>query len=402
VREPQEGTILTVVRALAERADEVAGLPLADALAETLAAGERALARTPEQLPVLADAGVVDAGGAALLELVRGVAAHVAGAPIPELDAVAAELPLEAVHREQSRFRYCTSFFVEGRDVDPGALEREIEPLGDSLLVVGSPGAVKVHVHTDAPGDVLALATRVGVLEEVDIKNMHVQAVEREERLAREVTVCGAVAVCAGDGNRKLFESLGATCVEGGQSMNPSTADLVGAAERLGAAEIVLLPNNKNVILAAEQAAEASSKPISVVPTRSLQAGLAAMVAFDASRPASENVPEMEEAAAGVLAGAVAQASRAATLDGIEISEGAYVGLVDEQAVASGPDLAVVARAVAERVLEDGPDVLTVLLGAETADVEPVLDAIRAQHPDVELECHVGGQPHYPLLFAAE
>jgi len=167
-----------------------------------------------------------------------------------------AGIPLEAVHQELSRYRYCTSFFVEGKDVDPEDLERELTKLGDSLLVVGGPGAVKVHVHTDEPGAALALATERGVIEEVDIKNMHVQTADRTERLEREAGMTGAVAVVLGQGNRRLFESLGAATVEGGETMNPSTADLLAAVESLPEQGVVLLPNSKNVVLAAEQAAE--------------------------------------------------------------------------------------------------------------------------------------------------
>ena len=283
VRNPQEGTILTVSRALAERAEEVApGAAVEDLLTEVLAAGEVALARTTEQLEVLRQAGVVDAGAAGLVEIVRGVTSCVRGEELPEPAPLLEPIPLEAVHQELSKFRYCTSFFVEGDRVDPKELEPELLKLGDSLLVVGGRGAVKVHVHTDEPGAALALATAVGVIEEVDIKNMHMQTFEREERiLAAEPTVCGVVSVCAGGGNRRLFESLGAACVEGGQSMNPSTADIVGAIEALAAAEAIVLPNNKNVILAAEQAVVATSRPTRVVATRSVQAGLGAMVAFE-------------------------------------------------------------------------------------------------------------------------
>ncbi|MGH3043963.1 MAG: DAK2 domain-containing protein, partial [Gaiellaceae bacterium] len=201
VRNPQEGTILTVARALAERAEELAGtdVSMEDVLADLVAHGEQALAATTEQLDILKQAGVVDAGGAGLLEIVRGVASHVRGEALPEPAPLLEAIPMEAVHLELSAFRYCTSFFVEGDAVDPDTLEAELLKLGDSLLVVGGPGAVKVHVHTDEPGAALALATSVGVIEEVDVKNMHVQTAEREGRLlAVEPTLTGVVAVAAG------------------------------------------------------------------------------------------------------------------------------------------------------------------------------------------------------------
>ena len=306
------------------------------------------------------------------------------------------------MHQELSRYRYCTSFFVEGKAVDPEELERELTKLGDSLLVVGGHGAVKVHVHTDDPGSALALATERGVIEEVDIKNMHVQTTDRTQRLEREVGVTGAVAVVLGDGNRRLFESLGASTVEGGETMNPSTADLVAAVEALPERGVVLLPNSKNVVLAAEQAAGQSGKDVRVIPTRSLQAGLGALVAFDVGRPLDVNVSEMEEAAAAVRAGSVARASRAAKVGDVDVAEGEFLGLVEGEPVASGEALEPVAADVVVRLVGDGADVLTVLLGDGGGESDGVVDAIRAAHPSLEVEVHEGGQPHDPLLFAVE
>jgi DAK2 domain fusion protein YloV len=404
VRNAQEGTILTVARELAERAEVLAESEptLEDALRDLVAHGEEALARTQEQLDVLREAGVVDAGAAGLLEIVRGIAAHVTGEALPEAAVEAGPLPLEAVHQELSRFRYCTSFYVEGDEVDPERLEAELSRLGDSLLVVGGAGAVKAHLHTDEPGAALGLATAVGVVEDVDVKNMHAQTRDREQRLSRGETVSAVVAVSAGAGNRRLFESLGAVCVEGGDTMNPSTADIAAAVEAAGAREVVVLPNSKNVILAAEQTSEATSKSVRVVPTRSLQAGLGAMVSFEPGRTAEENAAEMEQAAAGVRAGAVTRASRTTTLGGLEVEEGQFLGLVDGEPVATGPALEPVAREVVERLLGDTTDVLTVLVGEESEGVEALTAAVRDAHPDLEIEVHGGGQPHYPLLFSAE
>jgi dihydroxyacetone kinase-like predicted kinase len=344
---------------------------------------------------------VVDAGGAGVLEILRGIAAHVRGEPLPELEGVTGGIPLAAVHQELSRYRYCTSFFVEGETIDPEELERELTKLGDSLLVVGGPGAVKVHVHTDEPGAALALATDRGVIAEIDIKNMHVQTADRTQRLERE-GVTGAVAVVLGGGNRRLFESLGASTVPGGETMNPSTADLLAAVDALPESGVVLLPNSKNVVLAAEQAAEQSGKDVRVIPTRSLQSGLGALVAFDSSRPLDENVAEMEEAAAAVRAGSVARASRSATIGAVNVAEGEFLGLVDGEPVASGEALEPVATDVVARLVGDGADVLTVLVGHGAGGSEGVVDAIRVAHPSLEVEVHEGGQPHYPLLFAVE
>jgi hypothetical protein len=408
VREPQEGTILTVARELAERAESLdADLPLPDALAEIVAHGEVALAATREQLETLRAAGVVDAGGAGLLELVRGITAHVRGEPLPEAPILEASLPVEALHQELSRYRYCTSFYVEGENVDPGRLELELGDFGDSLLVVGAPGAVKIHFHTDDPGRALSLGAAAGVLDEIDIKNMHAQTAERETRLTAAAEDGSAqtavVAVCAGAGNERLFRSLGAAIVvEGGQTMNPATSELLAAVEAAPAPDVILLPNNKNVVLAAEQAAAAASKPAVVVPTHSLQAGLAALVAFDPSGAAAENAEAMRDAAGAVRTGAVTRASRDATVDGLDVREGQFLGLVDGEAIAAAEEAEPAARDVLERLLTGEPDVLTVLVGDEAPDVESLLAEVSSAHPQLEVDVHEGGQPHYPLLFGAE
>jgi uncharacterized protein len=406
IREPQEGTILTVARALAERAEEVdPAAPVAESLVHVVTAGEEALARTQQQLATLREAGVVDAGGAGLLELLRGITAYVRGEPLPETASVPVRLPLEAVHRELSRYRYCTSFYVEGEDADPRRLERELGELGDSLLVVGSPGAVKAHVHTDEPGRALSLATAVGVVEEVDIRNMHLQTAQRSERLAATTrrAVSDVVAVCAGAGNARLFRSLGAAVfVEGGDSMNPATSELVAAIESASAEDVLLLPNNRNVVMAAEQAATSSEKRVRVVPTTSLQAGLGAMVAFDGLRTAEENAAEMEAAASLVRAGAVMRASRSTVMDGLAIEPGQFLGLIDGEVVARGARLDAVAREVVERLLFDGSDVLTILLGEDVTATDNLREEIEAAHPELEVEVHEGGQPHYPLLVSVE
>jgi dihydroxyacetone kinase-like predicted kinase len=286
--------------------------------------------------------------------------------------------------------------------VEPDSFEAQLEPLGDSLLVVGAPGAVKVHLHTDEPGKALALATAVGVIEEIDIKNMHVQTADRTQRLERQVGVTGAVAVCLGAGNRRLFESLGAVCVEGGETMNPSTADIASTIESLPEGAVIVVPNSKNVVMSAEQAAGASSKDVRVVPTRTLQAGLGALVAFDAQQPLEDNAAAMEEAASAVRSGSVARASRTATIGPVEVEQGQFLGLVDGEPVTAGPTLEPVAREVVERLLAGAADVLTILLGDEAVDSDEFVEGIRTAHPHLEIEVHEGGQPHYPLLFAAE
>ena len=402
--------MLSVIREMAEEGESAESdhLTKPELLARLVKRGEEAVARTPEQLEVLREAGVVDAGGAGLLEIVRGLAATAAGEPLPEAPAAREEPNIDAIHQELSPYRYCTTFMIEGDDLDSDGIEKELEQLGDSLLVVGDPEALKVHVHTDDPGSALAIGTRAGVIEGVEIANMHQQTLQREQRLLEAVpdappTTTGVVAVVAGDGNRKLFESLGAMrIVEGGQTMNPSTAELVEAIESTSAAEVVVLPNNANVILSAEQAVGLVGKPVTVVPTDSLPAGLAAMLAFDPDRPAEENAAAMNEVLDEVKTGEVTIASRDVDMNGVSVRKGAWLGLADGKAVAGGADFDDVAAAVAERLLEEPRSVMTLLTGADEPELDSLLERIQERHPDLELDVQAGGQPHYPLLLSAE
>jgi dihydroxyacetone kinase-like predicted kinase len=308
---------------------------------------------------------------------------------LPEASSEAVTLGFEAIHQELSRYRYCTGFVVEGNALDLDGLERSLEQLGDSLLVVGDPSAIKVHVHTDDPGAAISVATAVGVIGRVEIADMHAQTFEREGRLLGTPGVAvptletGIVAVCLGEGNRRLFRELGATTViEGGQTMNPSAAEIVEAIEATPAGEVIVLPNNPNA--------------------RSIQAGYAAIVGFVATNSADENESAMRDALARARTGEVTIASRDATLDGVTIRKDAYLGLVDDVAVASGEELDAVTLEVVDRLVHDGTELLSLLVGADAPAVEDLLERIRASHAGLEVEMHDGGQPHYPLLLVAE
>jgi DAK2 domain fusion protein YloV len=403
VRKPVEGTMLTVIRELAEAAEGSSAGEVEELLVELVRAGEESVRGTTEKLDVLRHAGVVDAGGAGLVEILRGIAAAATGEPLPEAPEPEG-LGIDAIHQELSDFRYCTTFVIEGENLSREELEGELERLGDSLLVVGDADAVKVHVHTDEPGAALAVGTKRGTIAGVEIANMHLQTVQREERLLESVPgATEVVAVVAGDGNRRLFESLGATrIVEGGQTMNPSTAELVAAVEATGADAVILLPNNSNVIMSAEQAAELTSKNVHVVPSDSIPSGLAALVRFDGSRSVGENAAEMRAALEEVATGEVTIASRDAQLNGLAVPKGAYLGLADGEAVAVGESFEQVVADVVERLLEQPRDVLTLLAGEGAPTLDGVVSAIGERHPDVEVDVQEGGQPHYPLLLSAE
>jgi dihydroxyacetone kinase-like predicted kinase len=329
--------------------------------------------------------------------------AAVAVGPAPVVEA--ADAHGYSVHR------YCTTYLVEGHGVDCATLEGELAPLGDSLVVVGDGDVCKVHVHTDDPGAALSLATAVGVISGVEIADMHAQSDERRTRLSAAPApdaACDVVCVVAGAGNRALVESLGCrSVVEGGQTMNPSTRELVDAIEACSAAEVVLLPNNPNVILTAEQAAGAAvDRTVLVVPTRSIPAGLAAMVAFDAGRDAVANAQAMQQAAAAVRTGELTTAVRDATADGVAVHQGDYLALVDGRIVASRAAAEAALQALAEQLLDGGAEILTVLRGQGSGELgerlQAVLDGLADAHPGLDIEVHDGGQPHYPVMLSAE
>lgn len=402
VRTPVEGTMLTAIRALAEEAERGGDL------AEVVAHGDLTVAATRQMLPVLTEAGVVDAGAAGLVEIVRGIAGALTGEPLAAPSVGRDPLPLfgaEATHHELSAYRYCTVFLLEGVALDVDQLERALEPLGDSLLVVGDPSAVKVHLHTDDPGRPLSLAVAHGTLAGVEIADMHAQTRARERRLRAvpdPLAQSALVVVSSGGGNRRLFESLGAQVVDGGRTMNPSTAEILAAVESVPGAEVLLLPNDSNVLLTARHAAEHANRPVSVLDTSSLQAGLAAAVAFDANQTAERNLEAMSRVVAEVATGAVTVASRELSWDGVAIHKGAWLGLAEGSPVAGGDSFEEVARSVAERLLERPRGILTLLTGEKPEPLEGLLAELSTRYPELELEVQDGGQPHYPLLLSAE
>ncbi|MFL5960481.1 MAG: DAK2 domain-containing protein [Gaiellaceae bacterium] len=412
VRRPVEGTMLSVIRELAEEAERRAGEsePLGDFLLGLVRHGEDVVARTPEQLEVLREAGVVDAGGAGLVELLRGLAAAVTGDVLPVEPPASAPPDPDAIRLEPSRYRYCTVFVVEGDALDPEKLEAQLETFGDSMVVVGDETALKVHVHTDDPGAALSLGTAAGTIEGVEIANVHEQQERRERRLSLVPAMrvkSGVVAVVAGEGNRLLFETLAEPVgtiriLAGEQTAHPSTAELVAALEELEAEEAIILPNNPNVRLAAEHAAEQADRPAVVVPTESIPAGLAALVAYDGTREAAENAAAMAEAAVAVASGEVTRASRDVELHGLAIRRGDWLGLADGEPVAAGEDFAEVAFDVVARLIGRPRTLLTLLTGAEPPPLDGLVERLTSAHPELEIEVHEGGQPHYHLLLGAE
>jgi fatty acid kinase len=418
VRRPVEGTMLTVLREMAEAAALVPGDGDRTAfMDEVIAAGWRSVERTPSLLKVLADAGVVDAGAFGLVVLVQGATDKRSDWQTPISTQFAR--PLFAVAdfseeeiEEESRFTYCTSFLLTGERLDQALFEEQLSQLGDSLLVVGDQSRLKIHVHTDDPGRVLGLATALGILSEIEIDNMKEQTAARRRRLslapdpsAADVGATQVVAVVVGEGNKALFRDLGVDLiVEGGQSMNPSTEDLVRAIERAEAPSVVILPNNGNVVMTAEHTAALTEKSVHVVATTSIQAGLTAAVSYDRRLSGAENAREMEAAIRNVLTAEVTRAVRDSLVDGVQIQTGDFIGLLAGRVVVADADLEPVLEQVAERLAGEDRGLLTLLVGDDenAPRVTAMVDRLRALHPSLEIEVHDGGQPFYPVLLSAE
>jgi DAK2 domain fusion protein YloV len=457
VREPAEGTILTVAREMAHKiVNDVAHSTenprlgpateptaqdnaIAAALERAVQAGQDSVKRGPEMLAALRDAGVVDAGGYGLTIIFAGVVAALRGEDPPPLDHYE---PARITHPQHSSgtYRFCTNFAVTGSGLSPGHFIEPLEQLGDSVLVVGDANTLKVHLHTDDPELATAVFSGTGEVSRLDVADMYAQVAEREERLGEEAAVggreaggaggstlpelrsdqhssvapaadtvrevrCGAVAVVSGEGLREMFQELGVHTLDGGPTLNPSTYDLLAAIHEVPAEEVVLLTNSTNVIMAAEHAARLSEKQVLVVPTASQQAGLAAAVALAPERSIEENAQALAEALAHVRTGAVAPAARDDAQG--RFRRGDAVGFIEDEILAWGEPRETLQAILAE--LADGadgvdgagvPELISVLAGEGApiglSEVEGMVNG------GIELELRHGGQPAYWWLLAAE
>ncbi|HEY0392261.1 MAG TPA: DAK2 domain-containing protein [Solirubrobacterales bacterium] len=414
VREPAEGTMLTVFREMAhsiarqlsrldaEKQRLNRGVPddeqdaiLAEVLERAIADGQRAVERTPEQLDVLRDSGVVDAGGYGLVLILAGVVAGLRGdgAEVPEVNHHEAPR-LSRPHHEDSHFRYCTNFIVSGTGLSSRDFLPRLEGLGDSVLVVGDEVTLKVHVHTDEPEAAVALFEDAGKVTNLDVADMREQIAERRARLEGGRT--GALAVAAGEGLERLFGELGAHVVPGGETLNPSTYELLAGIHEVPAEEVVVFPSSSNVIMAAERACELSEKPARVVAATSQQTSLLALVELDPAAAAEENVERLEEALSGIGTGGVAPAARDDAQG--RFKKGDAVGFVRDEIVAWGGTGSTLAATI--QSLAEGAEIVTVIAG-EGAPIP--IDEIDPHVPDgVEIETHEGGQPSWWWLLAAQ
>lgn len=440
VMKPTEGTILTVARKAAEaaRARVKNSDDCIQVLSDTYEAAKKALAQTPEQLPVLKEVGVVDSGGQGLTFVYEAFFDALSGNESVEADKYQPSVQemdemVNAEHHKsvQSKlntadikYGYCTEIMVrlgDGRLVDSkfdyDKFREHLAEIGDSLLVIADDEVVKVHVHTEHPGAVLSFGQKFGSLVKVKVDNMRLQHEtilekddQQQEQAEEEIPEVdtgdyGIISISSGAGLAKMFKSLGVTeILDGGQTMNPSTEDIVAAIKKTHKEKVLVLPNNKNIFMAAQQAAEVSDASVGVVKTRSISQGLTAMLSFDASSDLTDNVEMMTEDLDTVISGEVTQAIRDTTLDGQQINKDDYMGIVDGDISVTGKDLYQTTLSMVKTMLEDDSEIITIIIGkdGDQAEAQKVKEAVLADNDELEIEIHEGDQPLYPYLISVE
>lgn len=436
VMKPVEGTILTVARESAKAGERKAKQTddVIEVMTDVVKFGKKALDKTPDMLPVLKEVGVVDSGGQGLLFIYEGFLRALTGEfqaddtyePSPaEMD----EMVNAEHHRsvqgqlatEDITFGYCTEIMVrlgEGPTVDSAfdydTFRNYLDGIGDSLLVVNDEEIVKVHVHTEHPGEVMNYGQKFGALIKVKVDNMRLQhetILEHDEEVtAFEATPAerkpfAVIAIAAGEGVQELFKSLGADYViSGGQTMNPSTEDILKAIKEVNADQVVVLPNNKNIFMAADQAAEVSEIPVVVVPSKTVSQGMTAMLAFNGEQSLEDNKTAMTDMLESVISGQVTHAIRDTSIDGVEIHKGDFLGMIDGKIVLSEPDQYQTTLDTLNKMINEDIEIITIIVGEDgnQAEAEKISEALEASHPDLEVEIHEGNQPVYPYLLSAE
>lgn len=432
VMKPVEGTILTVAKDSAKKALEISETTtdLIVLMEGIVKEAHASLKRTPELLPVLKEVGVVDSGGQGLVFVYEGFLSQLKGEKIDEIQTpeVSMDQLVKKEHHKSVQsflntedivFGYCTEFMVKFKDeklkVNPFSEEKfrlDLSELGDSLLVISDEQVAKVHIHTEQPGVALSYGQKYGELINLKIENMrqqHTTILEHDEALnvvaKKEPAEYGVVAVSMGSGVRDLFKSIGAEIIiEGGQTMNPSIEDIVKAVEQVNAKNVFVLPNNKNIILAAEQARDVCEQQVIVIPTKTVPQGLAALLAFNPSIDVEKNEKAMIEALKNVKSGQVTYAVRDTNIDQLSIKKDDFMGISEGTIVVSNRDLLETTTELLKIMLDDDSEILTVIKGEEATkeQTDSVIKYVEEHYPEVEIEVHDGKQPLYPFIFSIE
>lgn len=426
VMRPTEGTILTIIRAAGESAVKSQNTDVTLLMTDICEHSEIMLNKTPEILPVLKKAKVVDAGGMGLLIILKGMMEALK-------DDIKAEIvnftdekskvsytPAGSISEEDIKFGYCTEFFVKAHNVNVEEFRNDLEPHGDSMIVVGLEDVVKVHIHTNDPGLILSKALKRGELSKIKIENMREQhrnllfdesltekAVSSEDKSFEEMEEkkYGFIAVAMGDGVKQIFEDLGVDYViEGGQTMNPSTQDILKCINDLNAENIFVLPNNKNIIMAASQAAELTDRNVIVLPTKTIPQGITSVTMFNPEGTLEDNVESMKDAIGTVKTGQITYAVRDTEMDGKTIAEGDILGLLEGKINEVGRDAYEVCEKLIENMCDEDSELITIFYGADAEEekVNELIEVIEEKYPDMDVQCYNGKQPLYYFIISVE
>lgn len=418
VIKPIEGTILTVIRETGEYAVKTANenMDMIDFLELVVKQANESLEKTPELLKALKEAGVVDSGGKGLVLILEGMLSSLKG---NNIDSIAGgvssnvEVKVEQnISTEDIKFQYCTEFILESDKVDDLVIREKFMKFGDSLAVVGDEGVIKVHVHTNDPGLALQEALSYGQLLTIKIENMKLQhenvvlsEAEQTKKVQVEEKEYGFIATSMGAGLAQIFKDFGVDhIIEGGQTMNPSTEDFMKAIESLHARNIIILPNNSNIIMAANQAKELSDKNIIVIPTKNVAQAFATLVTFDGDATAEENESNMVEALSTVKSGQVTYAVRDTVINDIEVKEGNIIGLAEGKLLAAGEGVNEITTNLIEKLVDEDSAIITLFYGEDTSkeDAEALASDLEEKFEDIDVELHYGGQPLYYYLISVE
>ncbi|MCO6531634.1 DAK2 domain-containing protein [Lactobacillus sp.] len=428
VMKPVEGTILTVARVAAQEGANKANETddVEEVMKAIVEGAKAALKTTPDLLPVLKQVGVVDSGGQGLLFIYEGFLEGLLGENFADRyqpDEGEMDEMINAMHHQsvQSQLStqdiangYCTEIMVDltadvpnKKPFDLEEFRAHLSQIGDSLLAVSDDEVAKVHIHTEHPGAVFEYGKQFGQLGKIKIDNMRIQheTIVNNSEEEQESVDFAVIAVASGNGIRKLFESEGVNrIISGGQTMNPSTQDIIDAIKKSGAKKAIVLPNNGNIVMAAKQAAEVSDIPVGIVPTKTISQGLTAMLSFDADDSLDDNVESMTDALEDVVSGEVTKANRDTTINGVEIHENDYLGIIDGDIQVAETDLINSTIDMVEKMLDEDSEIITIMFGRDSnkEEANQVADALKNKHDDLEFEIHNGGQPVYNFLISVE
>ena len=418
VIKPIEGTILTVVRESGEYAENIAqeDMDMIEFLELVVEKANESLNKTPELLKALKEAGVVDSGGKGLVLIYEGMLSSLKGNNIELVEGgISSDTNVSVeqnISTEDIKYQYCTEFILETNKVDDLTVRERFMKYGDSLAVVGDEGVIKVHVHTNDPGLAIQEALSYGQLLTIKVENMklqHENKVLKEAAQTEEVHVeekeYGFIATSMGDGLAQIFRDFGVDhIIEGGQTMNPSTEDFMKAIEKLNAKNIIILPNNSNIIMAANQAKELSDKNIVVIPTKNVPQAFAALVTFDGDADITENEANMMEALSTVKSGQVTYAVRDTVINDVEVKEGNIIGIAEGKLLSAGDKVDEITTDLIEKLVDEDSAIITLFYGEDTSkeDAQALRDALEENFEDVDVELHYGGQPLYYYLISVE